>query len=180
MTDEPRDMRDHLMPDERSQNDVEMDETTRRLHGTTDAMVWAQEWCRIAREIEVGGGSAIDEGWMVGWFANAMEIAAAFQRRRIADELPNTHGRGSGHPRWCEACAVARAVGGPDSDAAPAKSISVMICEACGADPREVLSIRYEHEGDDPPVVEFTTSHLMLAGPPDQVVERYTLTPIEG
>lgn len=68
-------MSDHLMPDERSQRDVEMDRTTLLLHGTTDAMVWVQEWCRIAREVEARGESLIDEGWMVGWFGNAMGVA---------------------------------------------------------------------------------------------------------
>lgn len=49
---------------------------TKKLHGTTDAMVWATEWCRIAREIEASeDGELIDEGWMVGWFANAMCVA---------------------------------------------------------------------------------------------------------
>jgi MarR-like DNA-binding transcriptional regulator SgrR of sgrS sRNA len=83
------DMADHLMPDERTQKDREMDSTTLLLHGTDDAMVWAKEWCRIAREIEARGESLVDEGWMVGWFANAMEIAVAHNARRIlalADE----------------------------------------------------------------------------------------------
>lgn len=42
---------------------------------TTDAQVWAREWCRIAREIEAAddGREVIDEGWMIGWFANAIE-----------------------------------------------------------------------------------------------------------
>ena len=43
----------------------------------TDAMRWAEEWCRIAREIGAAddGRTVIDEGWMVSWFANAMQAA---------------------------------------------------------------------------------------------------------
>lgn len=50
----------------------------------TDAMRWAEEWCRIAREIEADddGRTVIDEGWMVGWFANAM--MAAVDARTLA------------------------------------------------------------------------------------------------
>lgn len=44
------------------------------LIDTTDARVWAREWCRVAREIEAGGsGLVIDQGWMTTWFANALE-----------------------------------------------------------------------------------------------------------
>jgi hypothetical protein len=41
-----------------------------------DAMRWADEWCRIAKEIEMSRTKmrkVIDKGWMVGWFANAIE-----------------------------------------------------------------------------------------------------------
>lgn len=39
---------------------------------TTDAMEWAKAFCqRFAGQI-VGPGSGVDEGLMVGWFANAM------------------------------------------------------------------------------------------------------------
>jgi hypothetical protein len=48
-----------------------------KLRAAPDARVWANEWCKAAREIEAGGdGLVIDEGWMIGWFANAMELAA--------------------------------------------------------------------------------------------------------
>jgi hypothetical protein len=45
------------------------------LIDTTDARIWANEWVRIAREIEAAddGRTVIDEGWMIGWFANALE-----------------------------------------------------------------------------------------------------------
>ena len=45
------------------------------LLNTTDAAEWAAEWCRIAREIEQAddGRQVIDEGWMIAWFACAIE-----------------------------------------------------------------------------------------------------------
>lgn len=46
-------------------------EPTAKLHATTDASVWATEWCRVAGANF--GEHAIDEGWMIGWFANAIE-----------------------------------------------------------------------------------------------------------
>lgn len=33
-----------------------------------DAQKWAEEFCRIARD----KGHNLDEGWIVGWFANAI------------------------------------------------------------------------------------------------------------
>jgi hypothetical protein len=49
-------------------------ERTHRLLATSDAMVWAQEWCHVARKLEYLGKPLIDEGWMVGWFANAIMV----------------------------------------------------------------------------------------------------------
>lgn len=55
--------------------------------GTTNARVWAEEFCRIfkGRMIVVGGVDEfqqqfsdlefVDEGTMIGWFANAMAVA---------------------------------------------------------------------------------------------------------
>jgi len=34
-----------------------------------DAAKWAAEFCKIARD----KGHTLDEGWMLGWFANAIE-----------------------------------------------------------------------------------------------------------
>lgn len=55
------------------------DETGKLLHSTTDARVWASEWCRIAENLDgerclVVDSRVIDEGWMTGWFANAIEV----------------------------------------------------------------------------------------------------------
>lgn len=43
---------------------------TELLYSTTDAMVWAVEFQKV-----VDSGVKIDEGLMVGWFANAIETA---------------------------------------------------------------------------------------------------------
>lgn len=61
-----------------------MDDLTKKLYATDDAMVWAEEWCKIAREIEASDDDrkVIDEGWMVSWFANAMQIAVDHHERR--------------------------------------------------------------------------------------------------
>ncbi len=75
------------------------DEVTRRLHETDDARVWAREWCRIARDlIGYKGGSEIDEaliedklldeGWMIGWFANAIETGKRIDRERHPERKP--------------------------------------------------------------------------------------------
>lgn len=72
------------------------------LHGTVNAGIWAREWCRVAREIlgRQGMGpealavlpapvsfafdALIDEGWMLGWFANAIETARSLSATVIA------------------------------------------------------------------------------------------------
>lgn len=41
------------------------------------------EWCEIAREVEARGDSLIDEDWMIGWFANAIENAKDHLRREV-------------------------------------------------------------------------------------------------
>lgn len=63
---------------------------TNELSATTDAQMWAKEWCRIANEIEAAddGRQVIDEGWMIGWFANAIEVGRdAGRKASTADVL---------------------------------------------------------------------------------------------
>ena len=43
--------------------------TASQLLATTDAAVWAEQFCLIAKDL---GLEDIDEGWMIGWCANAM------------------------------------------------------------------------------------------------------------
>lgn len=66
------------------------DEVALILHSTTDAQVWAREFMRIFEGATVtndgtvqtpsgtwlSGSSvrAVDEGTMIGWFANAIEV----------------------------------------------------------------------------------------------------------
>ena len=54
------------------------DEMTARLLSTTDAMVWAQEFCGLFDVTHTGCSPAEGDdsvGLMVGWFANAMCVA---------------------------------------------------------------------------------------------------------
>lgn len=69
-------------------------EREHRLYATDDAMVWAKEWCEVAREIEAAndGRQLIDEEWMVGWFANAMVTAVDHQKRRDERRPPDLLG----------------------------------------------------------------------------------------
>jgi hypothetical protein len=65
--------------------------TTELLYSTDDASVWAKEWVRIATEITEGAdegyGVLLDEGWMIGWFANCAENAKAHEHGRIREKL---------------------------------------------------------------------------------------------
>lgn len=44
---------------------------TAKLYATTDAAVWASEFVKVAER----NGQTLDEGWVAGWFANAIETA---------------------------------------------------------------------------------------------------------
>lgn len=50
-----------------------------KLLSTTDAMVWAEEFCRAHNGKKITCGpwedGLVGEGTMVGWFANAIEVA---------------------------------------------------------------------------------------------------------
>lgn len=62
-------------------------EDTNDLFNTTDAAVWAATFCKMVRE----GKDATDEGWLVGWFANAMgavEAALYAQGRLVDSRIP--------------------------------------------------------------------------------------------
>lgn len=48
-----------------------------------DASVWAAAFCQIAKK----NGLDIDEGWMIGWFANAIETS---WQKRIERAEPAT------------------------------------------------------------------------------------------
>jgi hypothetical protein len=49
------------------------------LHSTTDAAVWAAEFMKIAPEV--------DEGAMIGWFANAIENGRDAGRKKALAEV---------------------------------------------------------------------------------------------
>lgn len=58
-----------------------------RLRSTTDAQVWAREF------IDMFGGpercAFIDEGLMIGWFANAIETGRAAGISSVATNMPD-------------------------------------------------------------------------------------------
>ncbi len=51
----------------------------------TDAQKWAAEFCKIARD----KGLDLDEGWMLGWFANAIMAGHDGATGREPVELPD-------------------------------------------------------------------------------------------
>ena len=54
------------------------------LHATTDAALWASEFNKVAQRL---GYSPMDEGWLIGWFANAMFAQEMAIRRAQKPEL---------------------------------------------------------------------------------------------
>lgn len=68
------------------------DNTERTLMATDDAMVWAQEFCRIFDGFVIEGGNEaagfVNEGGMVGWFANAMVVAVVKHEERRLQAQP--------------------------------------------------------------------------------------------
>lgn len=55
--------------------------TEHTLLATDDAQVWAAEFCRIFTG-KVVNGDTVDEGLMVGWFANAIETGRSMGQER--------------------------------------------------------------------------------------------------
>ena len=53
------------------------DELAFKLHSTTDAWVWAQEFCARFNLFTEDGVVQDPHGLMVGWFANAIETGRA-------------------------------------------------------------------------------------------------------
>lgn len=63
-------------------------EMTERLRATTDVTVWAKEWVATAALIVARSNgdplALLDEGWMIGWFANyAQAVNDELHQRRI-------------------------------------------------------------------------------------------------
>ncbi len=57
------------------------------LQATTDAAVWASEFNQTAQRL---GYSPMDEGWLIGWFANAMlaKEMAIRRAKEVRDDGP--------------------------------------------------------------------------------------------
>ena len=49
-------------------------------HQVTDAMLWAESFCATFKKIGANPDS-IEPGWMVGWFASAIETTKDSQRK---------------------------------------------------------------------------------------------------
>lgn len=69
------------------------------LHSTTDARVWASEFMRIIVKSE--SPVIIDEGLMLGWFANAM-MAGYDQAKREEPETVAVAGNTANYDRLVE------------------------------------------------------------------------------
>jgi hypothetical protein len=53
---------------------------------TRDPLVWAEEFCRIFQGKTIGGPVVkgdVDEGAMVTWFANAMQVALDLHNQEV-------------------------------------------------------------------------------------------------
>lgn len=69
------------------------------LHDTDDAMEWAEQFCDAFHHRAEGrrthADELIEEGWMVGWFANAIEVAKRINREQevkpVVEALRLTH-----------------------------------------------------------------------------------------
>ena len=78
------------------------------LSATTDAAVWASEFSKVAQQL---GYSPMDDGWLIGWFANAMfaqEMAIRrakepqLQWKQYPQEVPPEDAIGEDFVvRWC-------------------------------------------------------------------------------
>jgi hypothetical protein len=66
------------------------DDVTQKLHSTTDARVWADEFCKlfsVSHRVTEAQGDVEDEtGLMIGWFANAIEIGKDSERNKFPPE----------------------------------------------------------------------------------------------
>jgi hypothetical protein len=51
-----------------------------------DAAKWAKAFCQHAEKL---GHPGIDEGWMIGWFANAIEHSYDVRTGRVQIVLPD-------------------------------------------------------------------------------------------
>ncbi len=61
---------------------------SKKLLATTDAMVWAEEFCRAFSLYDEDGVIEDKEGLILGWFANAIEVGREAGRRAEAKCSP--------------------------------------------------------------------------------------------
>lgn len=73
----------------------ERQEMERRLYSSNEAKVWAAAFCELFDGYKIGqehveytdSAQRVDENVMMGWFSNAMETAAFFERQGRRDQL---------------------------------------------------------------------------------------------
>ena len=64
------------------------------LNDTTDARIWAEEFCRIFNDLLVWGDGPddgrpiVNEGTMISWFANAIETGRNAGRKETCPHAP--------------------------------------------------------------------------------------------
>ncbi len=62
-----------------------------------DAGAWAVAFCQHAEKL----GHTIDTGWMIGWFANAIEASWERRVRRAQPQTKPTTGAGTAISAFC-------------------------------------------------------------------------------
>jgi hypothetical protein len=65
----------------------EVDQKHLHLLSTTDASKWAKEFCAVEKALT---GVELDEGWVNGWFANAIETCRRITERKYEGD-PTKH-----------------------------------------------------------------------------------------
>ena len=99
----------HLSHSDQDIQDVPRTNEAQSLHMNPDASVWAAEFKKTCDKL----GKECDEGWMLGWFANAM--MAMHDHLKSKEQRPETactHGRTIDTPHysydWCQDCGAIR------------------------------------------------------------------------
>ncbi len=103
-------------------------ERTNTLLNTDDAMVWAEEFCRIFDGFIIGQfdladptTKGVDPGTMVGWFANAMQTAVnQYERMRDSELREARKTAATEHVREQEIAAFDEGVADGREDVTPA------------------------------------------------------------
>lgn len=113
----------------------EMDSPTLLQTCGDDASKWAAAFCEIAREKD---GYEIDEGWMIGWFANAIERSSDIRGHNTAPaerSVPDTFDLDHAYQRFFALVEAYYASRFPEL----LRRIARTICTLSGENPDEML-----------------------------------------